>query len=181
MSVSNSISEHVKILDTSNAAVLHFLNARLKVANAHVTLDLQRRDVVLGLGEQVHGQEPACQRQLGGFEDRAADGAALVTAGAALPVAPSRAHEHAVHAQAAGRAGKALGPARRNQRRLGMGIFFTLYYLGMALLPGIAGWFRDLTRIDAAPLLFGSALLLIAAACAVLFRRLEARPMAVAP
>lgn len=63
-------------------------------------------------------------------------------------------------------------------RHLGMGIFFTLYYLGMALLPGIAGWFRDLTQIDAAPLLFGSALLLIAAALSVLFHRFEASPVA---
>ena len=70
---------------------------------------------------------------------------------------------------------------RPESRHLGMGIFFTLYYLGMALLPGVAGWLRDLTKIDAAPLLFGSALLLIAAACAVFFRRLEARPAAVAP
>jgi hypothetical protein len=62
-----------------------------------------------------------------------------------------------------------------------MGIFFTLYYLGMALLPGMAGWFRDLSGIDVAPLLFGSALLLIAAGCAVLFRRIESRPVAVAP
>jgi predicted MFS family arabinose efflux permease len=70
---------------------------------------------------------------------------------------------------------------RPESRHLGMGIFFTLYYLGMALLPGIAGWFRDLTGIDTAPLLFGSALLLIAAGCAVLFRRLEARSATVLP
>ena len=51
-------------------------------------------------------------------------------------------------------------------RHLGLGIFFTLYYLGMALLPGLAGWFS-------APLAFGAVLLLIAAAMAVLFRRIE--------
>ena len=51
-------------------------------------------------------------------------------------------------------------------RHLGLGIFFTLYYLGMALLPGLAGWFS-------APLAFGAALLLMAAALVVLFRRIE--------
>ncbi len=75
-------------------------------------------------------------------------------------------------------------PARaldQSSRHLGMGIFFTLYYLGMALLPGIAGWARDLSNLDVAPLLFGSLLLLIATACAILFRRLEVRKTATAP
>jgi hypothetical protein len=54
-----------------------------------------------------------------------------------------------------------------------MGIFFTIYYLGMALLPGVAGWFRDETGIRGAPLFFGSVLLVLAVVCEVLFRRLE--------
>ena len=73
--------EHARVLALAHdlhELVLHEPGAL--VANAQVTLELQRRDVVLGLGEQVHGQEPACQRQLGGFEDRAADGTALVAA-----------------------------------------------------------------------------------------------------
>lgn len=37
---------------------------------------LERCDVVLGLGQQVDGQEPARQRELGGLEERAADDAA---------------------------------------------------------------------------------------------------------
>ena len=65
---------------------------------------------------------------------------------------------------------------RQESRHLGMGIYFTLYYLGMALLPGMAGWFRDLTKLSVAPLLFGSALLLIAAGCTAVFRRIEGRP-----
>ncbi len=67
-------------------------------------------------------------------------------------------------------------PARTLQpqsRHVGMGIFFTIYYLGMALLPGVGGWFRDVTGIRGAPLLFGSVLLVLAAVCAVLFRRVE--------
>jgi predicted MFS family arabinose efflux permease len=65
---------------------------------------------------------------------------------------------------------QALAPGSRH---LGLGIFYTLYYLGMALLPGVAGWFRDASQADSAPLVFGSALLVLAIVCAVLFRRIE--------
>jgi len=74
-------------------------------------------------------------------------------------------------------------PARalpQESRNLGMGIFYTFYYLGMALLPGIAGWCRDLSGLRAAPLLFGSLLLVGAAMCALAYRRLEARSVQVA-
>ena len=57
------------------------------------------------------------------------------------------------------------------ERHMGMGIFFTLYYVGMALLPGLAGWFRDRLGEDAALLGFGSALLVLAALLAVAFQR----------
>jgi predicted MFS family arabinose efflux permease len=67
--------------------------------------------------------------------------------------------------------GRVLGPQARH---LGLGVFFTLYYLGMALLPALAGWFRDATRIDSAPLIFGSALMLVAVGLVMLFRLLEA-------
>ena len=65
-------------------------------------------------------------------------------------------------------------------RHAGMGIFYTFYYAGMALLPSVAGWFRDISGIDSAPLLFGSSLLFVAAACAMLFRRLEGKAAALA-
>ena len=58
-------------------------------------------------------------------------------------------------------------------RSLGMGVYYTWYYIGMAVLPGIAGWCRDLSGFAAAPLLFASLLLIVAIACALLFRRLE--------
>lgn len=73
---------------------------------------------------------------------------------------------------------RALPPQSRN---LGMGIFFTLYYLGMATLPGIAGWFRDLSGFRAAPLLFGSILLICATMCALAYRRLERTTTPVSP
>jgi MFS family permease len=66
---------------------------------------------------------------------------------------------------------------RPEARSLGMGIYYTWYYVGMAVLPGIAGWCRDLSGIAAAPLLFASLLVIVAIACAVLFRRLEKRAM----
>jgi MFS family permease len=66
--------------------------------------------------------------------------------------------------------GRALSP---HARHLGMGIFFTLYYVGMALLPPLAGWLGDFTGRQAAPLGFGAALLVIAVALAFVFRRME--------
>ena len=90
------------------------------VANPQVALEFEGGDVVLGLREQVHGQEPARQRQLGRLEDRAADHAALVPAAGALEVqAPLTAKRTALGA-AARRAGKASRPARFDQRRLAL-------------------------------------------------------------
>jgi hypothetical protein len=59
------------------------------LAHAQVPPWLQGRDVRIGLGQQLHRQEPARQRQLAGLEDRAAEDAALVLAASALPVAPA--------------------------------------------------------------------------------------------
>ena len=58
-------------------------------------------------------------------------------------------------------------------RHMGLGLFFTLYYLGMALLPGVAGWLRDRFQFDSAPLAFGAALLVAAALCVIAFRRIQ--------
>jgi len=69
---------------------------------------------------------------------------------------------------------------RPETRSLGMGVFFTWYYVGMAVLPGIAGWTRDFSGIADAPLVFASLLVVIAIACAVFFRRLERRAMELA-
>jgi predicted MFS family arabinose efflux permease len=70
---------------------------------------------------------------------------------------------------------------RPEARSLGMGIYYTWYYVGMAVLPGIAGWSRDLSGIAAAPLLFASLLVIVAIACAVLFHRFEKHAMNIAP
>jgi MFS family permease len=61
-------------------------------------------------------------------------------------------------------------------RHLGLGIFFTLYYAGMALLPALAGWLRDRLQYDAAPFAFGSLLAVLAAALGFAFRRVARAP-----
>ncbi len=48
-------------------------------------------------------------------------------------------------------------------RGLGLGIFYTLYYAGVAVGPALAGFSRDLTERAEAPLLFGSAMFVAAA------------------
>src|SRR5439155_14674429 len=81
------------------------------VGHTQVPLELERRDAVLSLRHQVHGQEPLRQRQLAGLEDGAADQAALVAAGAALEVQPLLAAELAMPTALATRADEAVRPA----------------------------------------------------------------------
>ncbi|MDJ0778779.1 MAG: MFS transporter [Gammaproteobacteria bacterium] len=52
-----------------------------------------------------------------------------------------------------------LGPTNR---ALGMGIFFTMYYLGMGIFPMIAGYSIDLTGSPAAPLVLGGIAIMLA-------------------
>ncbi len=60
-----------------------------------------------------------------------------------------------------------LSPANR---AVGMGVFFTLFYLGMATLPALAGKFRDLTGDPAAPILVASAMMGTGVVLLILFR-----------
>jgi predicted MFS family arabinose efflux permease len=69
--------------------------------------------------------------------------------------------------------GKALSPKARH---LGMGIFYTLYYVAMAVLPSVAGWSRSSGDGPAAPLFFASAILLLATVLIWSFNRMFARP-----
>jgi predicted MFS family arabinose efflux permease len=55
-------------------------------------------------------------------------------------------------------------------RAVGMGVFFTLFYLGMATLPALAGKFRDLTGDPAAPILAASAMMATGVVLLILFR-----------
>jgi MFS family permease len=53
---------------------------------------------------------------------------------------------------------QALRPEARSS---GMGVFFTVYYVAMAILPGGAGLARDLSGNPAAPTLFAAGMMLL--------------------
>jgi predicted MFS family arabinose efflux permease len=58
---------------------------------------------------------------------------------------------------------------RAEHRAAGMGVYYTVYYIAMALLPGGAGLARDLSGSAAAPMLFSAALLLLCTLGLLLF------------
>lgn len=64
---------------------------------------------------------------------------------------------------------------RPENRALGMGIYYTCSYAGLAALPAVAGLSRDLTENPAAPLLLAGALLFIAVVVLGFFRALQRR------
>lgn len=64
---------------------------------------------------------------------------------------------------------------RAENRAVGMGVYYTCYYLGMAVLPPVAGLTHDLTGEPAAPLWFAGAMLLVALATLAAFRALQRR------
>jgi MFS family permease len=64
---------------------------------------------------------------------------------------------------------------RPQSRAPGMGIFFTWYYVGMALLTPVAGFVRDLTGDPGAPLTFAGSLEITAIAVLVLLRFFQHR------
>jgi MFS family permease len=64
---------------------------------------------------------------------------------------------------------------RPQSRGPGMGIFFTWYYVGMALLTPVAGFVRDLTNDPGAPLIFAGFLEIAAIAALALFRFFQRR------
>jgi len=62
---------------------------------------------------------------------------------------------------------------RPSARGAGLGLFFTLFYACMALLPGVAGWTRDLTGNASAPFYFGALMMLSACLSLFVFRYLQ--------
>ena len=62
--------------------------------------------------------------------------------------------------------GQILRPEARGP---GMGLFFTMYYVGFGTLPEVAGWARDVTGSAGAPLQFGSVMYFAAAVFLTLF------------
>ena len=65
-----------------------------------------------------------------------------------------------------------LSPASRGP---GMGVFFTWYYLGMAVLVPAAGFTRDLAGAASAPLIFAGVLEIAAMGMVVVYRLLQRR------
>ena len=63
--------------------------------------------------------------------------------------------------------GEAMSP---ENRALGMGVFFSFYFLSTAPAPSIAGWLFDTGSDPYWPILFGAALFVITAACNLWFR-----------
>lgn len=86
------------------------------VAHPQVALELQGRDVVFCLREQVHGPKPAHQRQFGRLKDRSAGCRGLLRAGRTLPVLQSLALESAMARASAARADKTCRLSRSHQR-----------------------------------------------------------------
>ena len=60
---------------------------------------------------------------------------------------------------------------------IGMGIFFTIYHVGMGVFPAIAGYARDATGNPAAPLILAGVAILFALLALVGFRIIQIRHM----
>jgi MFS family permease len=60
-------------------------------------------------------------------------------------------------------------------RSTGFGVFYTVYYLGMAVFPPIAGWLQDRSGDPASPLYFASLMMLLTAGALWFFRGLQRR------
>ena len=105
--------------------------------------------------------------------------AALGLATMLVPAAPSLALMTLIGAVAGLPCGAMMvlpGEVLRPQNRAaGMGIFYTWYYVGMALLVPIAGVLRDASGSPGAPLRFAGALVFAAMGALVLFRFLQRR------
>ena len=69
-------------------------------------------------------------------------------------------------------AGNTLSPAARHT---GFGVFYTLFYGGMAVLPPVAGWLQDRTGSAVAALLFAAGIMVLGIPVLYLFRALERR------
>jgi len=58
-------------------------------------------------------------------------------------------------------------------RATGFGYFVTWYYVAMATLPALAGWFQDSTGNPGAPFYFGGAILIASLFALLAFRFLQ--------
>ncbi|MHA1529447.1 MAG: MFS transporter [Alphaproteobacteria bacterium] len=70
---------------------------------------------------------------------------------------------------------EAVAPERRG---IGIGIFWTLYYLGMAVAGPLGGWLQDATGSPAAPIWLAGVAVALALVPLVIFRALQRRSIA---
>jgi len=63
----------------------------------------------------------------------------------------------------------------KENRAIGMGIFYTIYYLGMGIFPALAGYVRDVTGNPAAPLILAGVAILFAVPALAGFRMIRTR------
>lgn len=73
---------------------------------------------------------------------------------------------------------EALSP---HNRAVGMGVFFSCYYIAMAIMPALAGRVRDLFASPAAPILFAAGMLGLAVIGLAFFRLAQRRTMQLEP
>ena len=67
---------------------------------------------------------------------------------------------------------------RPETRALGLGLFYTIWYAGMAALPPVGGWTYDVTGSAAAPIFYAAALVFLTLAALLLFRLFQRAPVA---
>lgn len=65
---------------------------------------------------------------------------------------------------------QAVSPDNRGP---GLGIFYTIYYIGMTVFPALAGWARDVTGNVGAPLYLAASLMVVTIVSILLFRVLQ--------
>lgn len=97
---------------------------------------------------------------IGGFAIAGTAAAAMPFAGA--PLVPFAVLALAIGAPAGAIMALPAAALRAENWASGLGIYFTWYYLGMAVLPGAAGMARDITMSVAAPALFAAAMMAVA-------------------
>ena len=68
-----------------------------------------------------------------------------------------------------------VGFRSQENRAIGMGVFFSYYYLGIGLFPALAGWMRDITGSPGVPLVLAGTLFISALVFLGLFRFAETR------
>jgi MFS family permease len=67
------------------------------------------------------------------------------------------------------------GVLRRESRSVGMGLYHTILYLGMAVMPPVAGHLKDLAGNSAVPLIFSGILIILTILPFAAFRVLQGR------